>query len=233
MNNPRLAILTFIATGMFCALAVHAQTQNPSIRIMPLGDSITDGSPTPGGYRYPLYVALTNAGYNVDYVGTLTINPTNALGLEVNHEGHSGWKISDATVGLYENMFGWLEAIDDPHVVLIHIGTNDSGGGNLFTNAVDRLDALITRIALCQPSANIIVTSLMPRGEPYNTYITNYFNPFIPGKVAAQQALGRHVTFLALLAIALESTHDGPMLVWHPNDKFADFKRSTGLDGFA
>ena len=216
MNNPRLAILTFIATGMFCALAVHAQTQNPSIRIMPLGDSITDGSPTPGGYRYPLYVALTNAGYNVDYVGTLTINPTNALGLEVNHEGHSGWKISDATVGLYENMFGWLEAIDDPHVVLIHIGTNDSGGGNLFTNAVDRLDALITRIALCQPSANIIVTSLMPRGEPYNTYITNYFNPFIPGKVAAQQALGRHVTFLDMHAyLTTNDMYDIPPL--HPN----------------
>ena len=65
---------------------------------------------------------------------------------------------------------------------------------------VDRLDAFVTKMALCQPSAYIIVTSLMPRGEPNNTYITNYFNPYIPGKVAAQQALGRRVYFLDMHA---------------------------------
>ena len=166
---------------------------------MPLGDSITHGTPVAGGYRLPLYHMLTNASYIVDYVGTSTANPSPDLP-EINHEGHGGWRISDPSLGLYENIFGWFETIEDPHAVLLHIGTNDSGGGTRFTNAVDRLDALITRIALCQPSAHIIVTTLMKRGEPNYTAITNWFNPFVPTKVAAQQALGRRVHFLDMHA---------------------------------
>ena len=186
----------FVAGLSFMNLASAA---TPPIRIMPLGDSITYGSNTGGGYRLPLYIALTNAGYNVDFVGTQTANGATGLP-DSDHEGHSGWKISDPTIGLYENILGWLAVIPDPDVVLLHIGTNDSGGGTAFTNAVDRLDALITRIATTRPYAHIIVTSLMPRGETANTAITNYFNPFIPGKVAAQQALGRKVHFLDMHA---------------------------------
>ena len=54
----------------------------PSVRIMPLGDSITEGSeglaPIQGGYRTKLYQLLTAAGFNVDFVGTLSdsnLNP--------------------------------------------------------------------------------------------------------------------------------------------------------------
>jgi lysophospholipase L1-like esterase len=180
---------------------------------MPLGDSITYGSPVAGGYRTPLYHLLTNAQYNVDYIGTQTGNASSDLP-EINHEGHGGWKISDASVGLYENIYGWFETIDDPHVVLLHIGTNDSGGGTLFTNAYVRLEALIDRIARCQPSAKIIVTSLMKRtGTSYDS-ITNYFNPHVPEVVARQQALGHNVTFLDMHAyLELTDMSDG----LHPN----------------
>jgi lysophospholipase L1-like esterase len=199
MHDPRLSTRFFAGVIAFiCVTSITAQTQ--AIRIMPLGDSITYGSSTPGGYRLPLYVSLTNAGYNVDYVGTRIDNAANALGLEVNHQGLGGWKISDGAIGLYESVYGWFEQIDDPHVVLLHIGTNDSGGGNLFTNAVERLDALITRIALCQPSAHIIVTTLIPRAEPTETTISNVFNRFVPDKVASQQALGRNVHALDMHA---------------------------------
>ncbi|MDD4442892.1 MAG: GDSL-type esterase/lipase family protein [Kiritimatiellae bacterium] len=197
----------------FVLFTGFAAAQSPAVRIMPLGDSITYGSPVAGGYRAPLYHMLTNAAYAVDYVGTATGNASADLP-EINHEGHGGWRISDPSVGLYENIFGWFEAIEDPHVVLLHIGTNDSGGGTLFTNAVDRLDALVTRIARCQPSAHIIVTTLMKRGEPNYTAITNWFNPFVPGKVAAQQALGRRVHFLDMHAY-LELSDMGDNL--HPN----------------
>ena len=56
--------------------ALGAAAENPVLRVMPLGDSITHGSQSVrgNGYRAPLYVALTNLGYNVDYVGTQTDN---------------------------------------------------------------------------------------------------------------------------------------------------------------
>jgi len=192
--------------------ALKVQTPPPSIRIMPLGDSITYGQPIPGGYRYPLYVALTNAGYNVNYVGTQSGNATNLLP-EINHEGHSGWKISDPSIGLYENILGWFGAIADPDVILLHIGTNDDNGSTTFTNAVERLDALITRMAVAKPNAHIIVTTLLKRSSNYAA-ITNYFNPFVPGKCAAQAALGRRVTFLDMHAsLELTDLVDGV----HPN----------------
>ena len=100
MNNSRCAVLALIFTAMFGVFSSHAQT--PPIRIMPLGDSITDGSGAAGGYRLPLYIALTNAGYNVDLVGTATDNSAPGLGTEVNHEGHGGWRITNPVNGLYD-----------------------------------------------------------------------------------------------------------------------------------
>jgi len=203
---------------LFALVAVTALSLPPPLRVMPLGDSITYGANSDGiggGYRYPLYVALTNAGYNIDYVGTQTTIPHAGLGAEVNHEGHSGWKISDPSVGLYENILGWFASVADPDVILLHIGTNDSGTLSTFSNAVDRLDALITRMAVAKPNAHIIVTSVMKRSEPNYTYITNLFNPFVPGKVGAQAALGRRVTFLDMHAkLELSDMYDN----LHPNN---------------
>src|SRR6185295_9508673 len=81
--------------GLFCflLLATSSFAQTPPVRIMPLGDSITDGTAYGtagvGGYRGPLYTLLTNAGFNVDYIGTLTNNGASIP--DHNHEGHSGW----------------------------------------------------------------------------------------------------------------------------------------------
>jgi lysophospholipase L1-like esterase len=214
MFSRRTCAAPFIlATALLTFSSALAQTP---VRIMPLGDSITYGSGgTGGGYRVYLYTALTNAGYTVDYVGTVTGNPAAGLGAEIQHEGHGGWRITNPSNGLYDYIHGWFESIDDPHVILLHIGTNDSGGFNANTNDVNNLDRLITRMALCQPSAQIIVTSLMKRGEPNYTYITNYFNPYVPGKVAGQQALGRRVTFLDMHAyVELSDMPDS----LHPND---------------
>ena len=50
-----------------CAF-VFAATGKPTLRIMPLGDSITRGdkSPDTAGYRGPLWTKLLAAGYSVD-----------------------------------------------------------------------------------------------------------------------------------------------------------------------
>lgn len=215
MKKTMFALL--VSTAVFIT-AIPCLAQAPKIRIMPLGDSITYGANSDGiggGYRYPLYVALTNAGYNVDYIGTQTTIPHAGLGAEIHHQGHSGWKISDPTSGLYENILGWFAQIADPDVILLHIGTNDSGTLSTFTNAVDRLDALITRMALAKPNAHIIVTSLMRRLDPNYTSITNLFNPYVPGKVAAQVGFNRRVTFLDMHdKLALSDMYDN----LHPNN---------------
>jgi len=64
----------------------------PPIRLLPLGDSITYGFDAAGGYRAPLCQLLTNAGDNIDFVGTQNGNGVAGLP-DGDHEGHPGWRI--------------------------------------------------------------------------------------------------------------------------------------------
>jgi autotransporter-associated beta strand protein len=189
---------------------------------MPLGDSITYGANNDGiggGYRYPLYVALTNAGYTIDFIGTQTSIPHAGLGAEINHEGHSGWHVSAASSGLYENILSWLSQIADPDVVLVHIGTNDTGDAPNFPGTIDELDALISRIAAARPYAHIIVTTLLKRGaddtDSRYVLIDTYFNPYVEDVVDAHKSEGRRVHFLDMHAY-LERTDMYDNL--HPNN---------------
>lgn len=199
-----------------------ATAQTAPTRIMPLGDSITDGSSfdSPdgsGGYRGRLHSLLTSAGYNVDYIGTQTVN--SSLVPDPNHEGHGGWRIDQ----LDSNMALWLANLADPDVVLMHIGTNDFGSNTDINNAINRLDALILKIATLRPYCHIIVTNLMERGEPHNTNIQTLFNPFVQARVDAHAAAGRRVTFLDMRAAVPISDMPDSL---HPNqtgyDKMAD-----------
>jgi len=205
--------------ALLCSLLVlpHLATaQTPPVRIMPLGDSITWGSA--GGYRNKLYQTLTAAGYNLDYVGTLTGGGVATLP-DSDHEGHGGFSIGEIDAGITN----WLDAVADPDVILLHIGTNDFGKNiTPLSEAINRLDALITKLVTLRPYAHIIVTNLLERGEPYNTSIQTLFNPFVQAKVNAQAALGRRVTFLDMRsAVPLSETVDQ----LHPNQ--------TGYDHMA
>jgi hypothetical protein len=113
---------------------------------------------------------------------------------EINHEGHSGWHVSAASNGLYENILPWLAQIADPDVVLIHIGTNDTGDAPNYPGTIDELDALISRIASARPYAHIIVTTLLKRGaddtDSRYVLINTYFNPYVLGRVPGASSGG-------------------------------------------
>ena len=188
-----------------------AQAAPPPVRILPLGDSITDGVPVLGGYRAPLYQLLTNAGFKVDFVGTLSNN--SSLGLpDPNHEGHSGYRIDQIDAGF----MGWINAVADPDIILLLIGTNDYGYGQDTAHATNRLDHLISRIAATRPNAKLVVANLLLRTDNAVTYtaIRTTFNPFVPALVAKHAALGQSVYFLDLNA-ALKASDLADSL--HPN----------------
>src|SRR4051812_44872877 len=82
--------------------AAQAAESNGGVRVMPLGDSITEGTQVPGGYRIGLWQRLSGAGYRVDFVGTQFNGPA-ALG-DHDHQGHPGWRIDQIDA----NVTGWL-----------------------------------------------------------------------------------------------------------------------------
>lgn len=173
----------------------------PPVRILPLGDSITYGMSVDGGYRWPLYQLLTNAGYTVDFTGTQMGN--SVVGPpDPDHEGHPGWSIAQISSILP----AVISQTVDPDVVLLLIGANDCINNWAVASATNRLDTLITKLTATWPGAKIVVSSLTPMvTAAYEQRSTNSYNPFIPGLVSNQAAGGRQVYFTDLHSALLFS----------------------------
>ncbi|WP_203779326.1 ricin-type beta-trefoil lectin domain protein [Actinoplanes philippinensis] len=148
-----MAVLAVVLV-FFQPTAAFAES-NGGTRVMPLGDSITEGTQVPGGYRIGLWQRLASAGYRVDFVGTQFNGPA-SLG-DHDHQGHPGWRIDQIDA----NIAGWLRGTS-PRTVLLHIGTNDILQNYNVAGAPGRLSTLIDRITGTVPSADVFVATIIP-----------------------------------------------------------------------
>jgi len=148
-------------------------------KTMPLGDSITrgwTGSVYRWGYRRPLYVSLTNAGYDFDFVGS----KADGNFPDPNHEGHDGWRADEILNGRSSEpnagkLVDWLNA-HQPDVVLLHIGTNDVTAGNEDANEVnDILDVIDDYEAQSNKRVTVILALIINR-KTYSPATTEYNN---------------------------------------------------------
>lgn len=128
------------------------------IKIMPLGDSITFGSPDPsyGGYRHLLGILLAGDGHHIAFVGSRKSG--NDLLAGANNEGHPGWTISQIMNAIDSE--GWLKTAQ-PDIILLHVGTNDIRHGDA-ASAPDTLSALLDKILLRLPQTHVIVAQIIP-----------------------------------------------------------------------
>jgi lysophospholipase L1-like esterase len=186
------------------------------MRIMPLGDSITDGYNVPGGYRIELEDELSASGIGFDLVGSLQNGPPSLA--DRDHEGHSGWKIDeiDASVG------GWI-ATYQPDVVLLLIGTNDILRDYQVASAPDRLSALVGRIHTLRPTSRILLSTIPPLADATENAEVAAYNAAISQIARTEVASGRLLWFVdGGGALAVADLADGI----HPNaagyDKLAD-----------
>lgn len=154
-----------------------------TIRIMPLGDSITRGSSSGVddvtlqiSYRKALYDSLVTSGYSIDFVGSLT-NGENVPDFDPNHEGHAGWTDSQIAQNIYNNGGeNWLGALGTnwPHIILLHIGTNvlDTSPADVETilNEIDEYE-LATGNHITVVLARII--DMVPNSVPLHTFNNN------------------------------------------------------------
>jgi len=144
--------------------------QAVTVKVMPLGDSITDGITVVGAYRIKLWENVTSNGLKVDFVGSASNGPAE-LG-DKNHEGHSGWRIDQIDA----NINAWMDT-SKPKIVLLHIGTNDISQKYDVANAPNRLGSLIDKICAKLPSGGkLYVAKIIPISyadvKSYNTQIT-------------------------------------------------------------
>lgn len=191
------------------AVAVTTPTAvaRASLVVMPLGDSITEGTIN-GGYRASLHSALVNAGYAPRFVGSQTNLSTAALIAAGNdhHEGHGGYTIGQIASNINggsSNGGHWIDGIAGtreplyPDVILLLIGANDIGPGarEAAPTLVD-YDALLTKLAALRPAAHIICATLIPYtgGNATREPRQLAFNAGLPAIIAKHRAVGERVT---------------------------------------
>ena len=216
-RRGRTRFFFFLAVQSMVGMIVGGASAEP-VRIMPVGDSITVGTmdvkwsfPFTFGYRGPLCTMLTNAGYDIQFVGASGEPwnepfgsdigvPTDIQGLDLrtisqdNHRGYGGATTSQilnggVISGSTNAPLGIVEMLnaDDPDVVLLMIGTNGPADG------MDHIDSLVGKIVATKPDVRLIVATIPPRSTyqqgtvDYNNYIKNTVVP----KYAA---LGKNVT---------------------------------------
>ncbi len=130
---PTVAATIVLGLLLFCADSAYSQ-----VRIMPLGDSITEGvlgSSDDTGYRRALYLSLTAAGHSVNFVGSLANGtPTD---FDRDHEGHSGWRADQ----IRNNISSWLTT-NPADIILLHIGTNDISQGQSVSSTVSEVNEI-------------------------------------------------------------------------------------------
>jgi lysophospholipase L1-like esterase len=162
------------------------QDAAPPLRIMPLGDSITDGMQVPGGYRTGLWQFLNSDGVAVSFVGSQASGPAQLP--ERDNEGHPGWRMGQ----IYLRARGWL-LNRRPQVVLLDIGTNDILQNKELPQAPDRLSRLIDLITTTLPGVRLYVATIGPFARPVDEARARRYNAAIPLIARAMALKGRHV----------------------------------------
>ena len=174
--------LSSLAVGTVSA-APAAAGDTEAVKILSLGDSITDGYWTSGAYRKYMYHDLEQMGYNIDMVGpkgsnsnTFTYNGQ-SVSYDDNNAGYSGYAIQEMTTK--EHRSGILETIQatwyngqnmiaayQPDIVLLQIGTNDILS-NYNDGITDRLENLVNVILQDLDADSTVFVSTIPDIDAY------------------------------------------------------------------
>ena len=174
-----------------------------TVKIMPLGDSITSGYGYEGGYRLRLGSLIREATYDATFVGSLENGPTDMLSRR--HEGHDGWTIPQLAVPLN----GWLRA-HQPNIVLLHMGTNDLWEEFSVLETLANLEGLIRQICGQLPHALLMAAAIIRANlstEAYDARVRDYGDA-IPDLVYNLAGEGLPVLLVDMRNLGVE-TEDG------------------------
>lgn len=162
-----------------------------TVRILPLGDSITRGKNTHWSYRRDLEAALAGAGCSFDFVGSQS-GPTTGPGAPLNdrdNEGHSGLRTDE----IRARLSNWLPG-NEHDWALIHAGTNDVLQGTSISAARTNISQIIDKLRGANPNVGILLAQIIPN---------------LPANEAAVVALNDEIDSLA----AQKHTTASPVIV--------------------
>lgn len=159
---------------LLLAVASTLMAQGPALRVMPIGDSITQGLVGHATWRYPLYKDLVALGMQPDFVGsqsTAFLGPTLYLDFDPDHEGHWGAR----AYLVLPLLPGWL-AQAQPDVVLLHLGHNDLYNGQTIDDTIGSMVNIISTCRIYNPQVTVLVALVTPLQVAWFTALLNSYN---------------------------------------------------------
>jgi len=183
------------------------------LKVLAVGDSITDDCSINGAWRRYLQPLLETNGYPFTFVGRYSSVASGAF-TKVKHEGICGAVVAapgmmTSQVHNYSGPNTYLQltlmnALTNviPDLLLVYIGVNDIGRGrDPYLVATNHLPTLLDGIFARAPAANVMLTKVTTVANanvgspPYSIYNTNIwaFNTAVQAMVNARRALGQNV----------------------------------------
>ena len=157
-------------------------------KVLPLGDSITFGTPTNnGGYRVQLFTKAKADNLHLTFVGSQSNGPAMVAGVPFpkGNEGYPGIK----TAALDSQHVKGTALKDMPQIILLHIGTNNVSESTAFAD----LEKIVDDLVAAAPNSLLAVASIIPLGT--STAVPKY-NEGIPAMVQKKAGAGKHVIFV-------------------------------------
>lgn len=175
--NMRLLLRPGLALGMAAVLLLSGNTvalAATTVRIMVVGDSITQGSAGDVTWRYRLAKHLSSAGVAANFVGDrddLYDNINNVQGdhhyaysFDDDHHAQWGRALADE-----KNTIGGAVSANTPDVVLVLLGINDLIWlARTPQQVAADMQAFVTNVRAAKPNATIVIGHTMSRWDLWN-----------------------------------------------------------------
>ncbi len=188
------------------------------LRIMPLGDSITQADCNHDSYRRALWHALQNSGANFTFVGTWNYNfgycPPPDPDFDTYNQGQ--WGIPASSV---VSVAQGYEAQTKADIVLLLLGSNDIANQQDPTtvqNAINSLGQIIDNLRAANPNVRVLMGEIPPCVNTDRNNGTTQLNALMPGLVAQKSTAHSPVSLVDLNTgydPAVDAQSDG----LHPN----------------
>jgi acetyl esterase/lipase len=155
----RLLVLSIVI-----ACVLPAAAAEKIVRIMPVGDSITEGGSSFSNWRYPLWEKLYSAGYLVEYVGSR--KSPSRIG-DLFHEGYGGKNSAFLAANVPAN-FKKTPA----DIVLLHAGHNHFAEEKPVPGIVRDTEAMIAAFRAVNPKVIVLLAQPITSSKlPKYSYI--------------------------------------------------------------
>lgn len=158
---------------LILALLLPLHADQKIHRIMPVGDSITEGGSSFSNWRYPLLEKLRTAGYRIEYVGSR--KSPSPIG-DLAHEGYGG-KNSGFLAATVPGNFRKHPA----DIVLLHAGHNQFADQKPVPQMLKDTESLILNFRKVNPKVTVLLAQPITSGKlPKYSYLPELGRELVP-----------------------------------------------------